>query len=63
LHTQWSGLEARGLMPEFADKFSTPARALKETALALLVDIEEKDPRWIPKSQIDADSEVWKTGG
>ena len=39
------------------------AHVINETAKALLVKLEdEKTPRWIPKSAIDEDSEVWKTG-
>lgn len=51
-------------MSEFADKATMPARAIRATAQALLVDVGAKDgkPRWIPQSQIDDDSEVWKPG-
>ena len=34
---------------------------IKETAKALLVDFEDES-YWIPKSQVDDDSEVWKMG-
>jgi hypothetical protein len=36
--------------------------AVRETDKALLVSCPDwKDDRWIPKSQIDDDSEVWDT--
>lgn len=34
---------------------------IKETEKALLVKIEDEN-HWIPQSQIDDDSEVWKLG-
>lgn len=36
-------------------------RAIKETDAALLCDINGEEI-WIPKSQIDDDSEVWQEG-
>lgn len=40
------------------------AEAIVETDDALLVDAAEFDePQWIPKSQIDDDSEVYEDGG
>lgn len=36
-------------------------QAVRETEAALLVVIENEDV-WVPKSLIDDDSEVWKTG-
>lgn len=51
-------------MPEFANKTKIQATILRETAMASLCDVGAKDgkPIWIPKSQIDDDSEVWKVG-
>lgn len=51
-------------MPEFKEKASFHAVALRKTEKALLCDVGAKDgqPRWIPQSQIDDDSEVWKPG-
>lgn len=40
----------------------TGCRGIKETALAVLVDIPGIGEKWIPKSQIDDDSEVWEEG-
>jgi hypothetical protein len=40
------------------------AEAIKETAMALLVSADEfQTPQWIPKSQIEDDSEVYELGG
>ena len=36
-------------------------RALRETTRAVLVSIDG-DEYWVPKSQIDDDSEVWQDG-
>jgi len=39
------------------------AKAVRETDDALLVEADEFDePQWVPKSQIDDDSEVYKLG-
>jgi len=49
-------------MSEFAHKAKFPdASALRESAKALLVEIEGEES-WIPKSQIDDDSEVFAQG-
>jgi hypothetical protein len=49
-------------MAEFRDKAHFEgAEAIKETAMALLCEIDGKQV-WIPKSQIDDDSEVWEEG-
>lgn len=49
-------------MPAFRDKADFDrVVGVKETAAALLCRISGKDV-WIPKSQIDDDSEVWKEG-
>lgn len=49
-------------MADFAHKAKrADATALKESDKALLVNIEGED-RWIPKSQIDDDSEVFAQG-
>jgi len=37
------------------------ALAIRETAKALLVEVEGEE-RWVPKSCIHDDSEVWKEG-
>ena len=51
-------------MPEFADKAEFGARALSfsKSGLALLVDLGDREPVWVPCSQIDDDSEVWEPG-
>lgn len=36
--------------------------ALRQTAKAVLVRMEDGRERWVPQSQIHPDSEVWKTG-
>lgn len=37
------------------------ARCIRQTEKAILVDAPELDePEWIPQSQVDADSEVYK---
>jgi hypothetical protein len=38
-------------------------RALRATALALLVRFEDGKEYWVPQSQIDDDSEVYEAGG
>lgn len=48
-------------MPTFKDKASFQAVALRATASALLVRIDDKE-HWIPQSQIDDDSEIWEAG-
>lgn len=48
-------------MPEFRDKFRIDAEAVQETAAAILVRTDHGD-EWIPKSQIDDDSEVSEKG-
>lgn len=49
-------------MPSFSSKAKFPgARVVRATANALLVDIDG-DEHWIPQSQIDDDSEVYKAG-
>jgi len=46
----------------FAEKSHFPdARAKRETDKALLVEIEDGD-FWVPKSQIDDDSDVYEAG-
>lgn len=52
------------MMSEFAEKAKMPAKVLRDTDKTLLCDVGANDgkPRWIPKSQIDDDSEVWKPG-
>jgi hypothetical protein len=37
------------------------ARCIRATEKAILVEIDG-DQHWIPQSQVDADSEVWKEG-
>lgn len=46
-------------MSSFKNKVKIKATVLKETTGALLVDIDGGQ-HWIPKSQIDDDSEVYK---
>lgn len=47
-------------MPQFAEKVVFKGvKSLKETDLAVLCRIDGKSV-WIPKSQIDDDSEVWE---
>ena len=41
------------------DTFRCEAEAIRETDKALLVRLESGDERWIPKSLIDDDSEVY----
>jgi hypothetical protein len=49
-------------MPEFAEKVRfEDARAIKATDKALWVEIDG-DRYWVPQSQIDDDSDVWKPG-
>jgi hypothetical protein len=49
-------------MPSFMDKAALPGvAALKATEAALLCEIDGKQV-WIPKGQIDDDSEVWEEG-
>ncbi len=40
----------------------TGARCTAETHKAILVVIDDEDEYWIPKSQIDEDSEVYAAG-
>lgn len=37
-------------------------KAIRETPAAILFDLERSGERWVPKSQIHDDSEVWKLG-
>lgn len=48
-------------MPTFRDKVKFDATALRSTEKALLVQIDGEE-HWIPHSQIDDDSEVYKAG-
>lgn len=48
-------------MPSFGDKVTVRARALRATPEALLVVVDGAQ-HWVPQSQIDDDSEVWKEG-
>jgi len=49
-------------MAEFREKAAFPdARALRATEKALLCLIEGEEV-WVPQSQIDDDSEVWRAG-
>ncbi len=49
-------------LPSFRDKAEfTGVTVVRQTAKALLVDIDG-DEVWIPQSQIDDDSEVYKEG-
>lgn len=49
-------------MPEFHDKVRIPeVTALRQTENALLVRVDGEEV-WIPQSQIDDDSEVYKAG-
>lgn len=49
-------------MPEFEDKVTIrDVKVIKATDKALLVKIEDEEV-WIPQSQIDDDSEVYKAG-
>jgi hypothetical protein len=48
-------------MPEFKHKVKLEAQALRETDAALLCFIDGEE-HWIPKSQIDDDSEVFEEG-
>ena len=48
-------------MAEFEDKFRLDADCIRETDKAILVLVGSEE-LWIPKSQIDDDSEVWKEG-
>lgn len=50
-------------MPEFRDKVEIEdVFCERETAKAILVDLGSKGKKWIPKSLIDDDSEVYATG-
>jgi hypothetical protein len=51
-------------MPTFDERVEIDGvRCLHRTAAAILVDGPEfEDPIWIPQSQVDDDSEVWKRG-
>jgi hypothetical protein len=49
-------------MPEFRKKAKIDATAIRETEKAVLCDVGGEKPVWIPQSQIDDDSEVWKAG-
>jgi hypothetical protein len=51
----------------FDDEGSRPVslgegKALRETEKALLVSLESGEEKWLPKSQIHDDSEVWEVG-
>lgn len=49
-------------MPSFKSKAEfEDVTVIRETDAALLVDVDGKEV-WIPKSQIDDDSEVYKAG-
>lgn len=49
-------------MPSFANKARFPgARVIRATKAAILVDVEGEE-YWIPQSQVDDDSEIWKQG-
>ncbi len=51
-------------MPSFKDKIVVHDCLIKrQTEKAILVAIPDmEDPVWIPQSQVDDDSEVWKEG-
>lgn len=40
----------------------TNVKAKRETAKALLCEFPDGEDRWVPQSQIDSDSEVYKMG-
>jgi hypothetical protein len=48
-------------MPTFPKKVKLEAICLKQTEKALLVEIDGEQ-HWIPQSQVDDDSEVYKEG-
>lgn len=48
-------------MREQEDPVRIEAKCIRETSAAILVEIGEEEV-WIPKSQIDDDSEVYKDG-
>ena len=48
-------------MPSFKDKVKVKADCRAETTAAIKVFIGNEE-YWIPKSQVDDDSEVWKDG-
>jgi hypothetical protein len=45
-----------------SDTHECDARAIRETEKALLVELEDGEEVWIPKSVIDDDSEVFGVG-
>lgn len=50
-------------MPDFKDKAEFDGvHCERESAMAICVTGIEDHPTWIPKSQIDDDSEVWQPG-
>lgn len=48
-------------MPEFDDKVEIEAKCKKATKKAILCRINKEDV-WIPLSQVDDESEVWREG-
>lgn len=51
-------------MPSFKEKIEIEnVYVIKQTSKALLCQVDDgEDEVWIPQSQIDDDSEVWKEG-
>lgn len=50
-------------MTDFRDKVSIDdVVVVRETPKALLVRFDDGEERWIPQSQVDDDSEVYKDG-
>lgn len=43
--------------------FSVGAKCVRETEKALLVELETGEERWVPKSVVHDDSEVYEEGG
>ncbi len=49
-------------MAEFTEKCSIEAVCIRETEKAIQCQCEDGKEHWIPKSQIDDDSEVYRLG-
>lgn len=52
-------------MPSFEETFHCQVRCLRATEKAILVrfiELPDEPEIWIPQSQVDDDSEVWKPG-
>ena len=49
-------------MAEYTSFFTATAKCIAATDKAILVEITDLDQAWLPLSQIDDRSEVWKAG-